>query len=60
VKLFSISLYNIKEIKSKMSNIDIAIICLFVPFLIGAAAVLGGDVFKDWIKNKIKQNKDEK
>ena len=43
-----------------MSNIDIAIICLFVPFLIGAAAVLGGDVFKDWIKNKIKQNKDEK
>jgi hypothetical protein len=42
-----------------MSNIDIVIICLFVPFLMGVASVLGGDVFKDWIKNKIKQKEDE-
>ena len=44
-----------------MSNIDIVIICLFVPFLMGVAAVLGGDVFKDWIKIKsLNQNKENK
>jgi hypothetical protein len=42
-----------------MSNIDIVIIYLFVPFLMGVTAVLGGDVFKDWIKHKIKQKDDE-
>ena len=36
--------------------IDIVIVCVFVPFLMGVAA---GYVFKDWIEHKIKQKEDE-